>query len=55
MKTAIQIICYSVAIIMGMGSLVMIGEGSMDVMTFITFILLEVQSILTLIYIHDKK
>jgi len=53
MKLAIQIMCYTVAILMFLGVMVMASEGSLEGITFITFLLLEAQSILTLIYVSD--
>ena len=51
MKTAIKVLSYTLAIVSGLGALVMIGDGSMDVATFIALGIVEAQCILTLIYV----
>jgi len=55
MKLAIQIICYTMAILMFLGVIGLISDGALDGITFIMFLLVEAQSILTLTYISDKK
>lgn len=54
MKLAIQILSYTLAILMGLGCLIMIGDGTMDVGTFLAVVIVEVQTIMTLVYIHEK-
>lgn len=55
MKTALKISSYTLAILMGLGTLIMIGDQSMDLYTFIAATIIITQSVLTLMYIEKKK
>lgn len=55
MKLAITIICYTMAFLMFLGCAGLAAEGTLDFVTLLSFVLVEAQSILTLIYISDKK
>jgi len=54
MKKALQIICYFMAILMGLGAFGLASEGALDGTTFLTLMAIETQCILTLVYIHKK-
>ena len=54
MKTAIKILSYSLAIILGIGLLSLAAENDLDFYTLLTCLIVEAQCILVLIYIEKK-
>lgn len=54
MKNAIKILSYTLAIILGFGIFSLAADNDMNAYSFLAFLLIEAQCIMTLIYINDK-
>ena len=55
METAIKVLSYTLAIIMGIGLFALAADNDLGFYDLFAGLLIEVQCILTLIYINSKK